>query len=33
MLTNSPTKTSAKICTGAWVLICRHIQTNKHSEA
>ena len=22
-----------KICTGAWVLICRHIQTNKHSEA
>ena len=22
-----------KICTGAWVLICRHIQTNKHTEA
>ena len=26
-------KNSMKICTGAWVLICRHIQTNKHSEA
>ena len=22
-----------KICTGAWVLICRHTQTNRHSEA
>ena len=22
-----------KICTGAGVLLCRHIQTNKHSEA
>jgi len=22
-----------KIRTGAWVLICRHIQTNRHSEA
>jgi len=26
-------KNSVKICTGARVLICRHIQTNKHSEA
>ena len=29
----SPVKNSVKICTGAWVLTCRHIQTNKDSEA
>jgi len=28
-----PFKNSVKICTGVWVLICRHIQTKKHSEA
>ena len=27
-----PNKNSMKICTEAWVLICRHIQINKHSE-
>jgi len=26
-------KNSIKICAGAWVLISRHIQTNKHTEA
>ena len=28
-----PSKNSVKTCTGAWVLVCRHIQTNKHCEA
>jgi len=27
-----PSKNSVKTCTGAWVLVCRHIQTNKHTE-
>ena len=31
-LINSPIKNSVKICTGAWVCICGHTQTNKHSE-
>jgi len=27
-----PNKNSVKICKRAWVFMCRHIQTNKHSE-
>ena len=30
---NLPIKNAVKICRGAWVLICRHIQTNKHTKA